>query len=582
MAKAKVVKNIMKAALPKPPVRCPLVEAMVRKHLQKPVETPPVDVQSKRLRGRPPKAPSAQGTTQEAISVALHKRPRGRPSLKALHKRPVARPPLKALHKRLVGHPPLKAQGMRSEAHQSPQESHQTRAGPSSINSVTSPSTPPQRPRPLTREDSEVKNLTPEKGDAGYDHINARLERAALALKPVLPKGSSLPCRDVERLRITNHLRTGVMQGGSTQVLYVSGMPGTGKTATVLEVLEELRSQNGNFHLVHINAMRLGAPQQIFREIADQLPGKRVSNGQLHDHLTHFFLKRKREDPVTVLLVDEVDCLMTANQAVLYKVFDWLGMRRARLVLAAISNTMDLPERLLPRVASRFHIERVDFEPYNRSQLHEILSSRLKAVDGLEAFSGDVVLKLCAARVAAGSGDVRKALQVCRCAVSSCVQKSEGERGPVKIADLEAAEQELLFANPVTKAILSQSTQTRRFLAAVALELMQRDQADTVFLHQVSARFKKLLNVTAIDGERCSMELDRAAEEEMMLDSEVEDMAKYLTLRLQAMSILRVSSLTCGQAVSLGSLDVEELAVALLKVEEDPTVRELLEAGRFL
>jgi origin recognition complex subunit 1 len=330
--------------------------------------------------------------------------------------------------------------------------------------------------------------------------------------------------------------------------------------------------------------MRLGTPQQIFREIVDQLPvpGKRVSNGQLQDYLAHFFLKPKRQDPVIVLLVDEVDCLMTANQAVLYKVFDWLGMPKARLVLAAISNTMDLPERLLPRVASRFHIERVDFEPYNRSQLHEILCSRLKAVDGVDAFSSDVVLKLCAARVAAGSGDVRKALQVCRCAVAACLQKSQEERGPVKIADLEAAEQELLFANPVTKAILSQSVLTRRFLAALALELMHAEHGDAVFLHQVSARFKKLLAVTAVDGQRCSMEVDQATAAEMMVDSEVEDMAKYLSSRLGAMSILRVSSLTSGlQAISLGSLDVEELAVALLKVEEDPTVQELLEAGRF-
>ena len=63
-----------------------------------------------------------------------------------------------------------------------------------------------------------------------------------------------------------------------------------------------------------------------------------------------------------------------------------------RLVLAAISNTMDLPERLLPRVASRFYIERVDFAPYNKNQLYEILCSRLKRQKALDAF-GDVVLR---------------------------------------------------------------------------------------------------------------------------------------------------------------------------------------------
>merc|ERR1712151_602924 len=160
----------------------------------------------------------------------------------------------------------------------------------------------------------------------------------------------------------------------------------------------------GDFRLVHINAMRLAARAQIFREVADQLLCESVNNLEAHSRVSGYFSQQKDEDPVVVLLIDEVDCLMTANQAILYKVFDWLGMPNARLVLAAISNTMDLPERLLPRVASRFHIERVDFEPYGRPQLHEILCSRLKAVNALQAFNGDIVLKLCAARIAAGSG----------------------------------------------------------------------------------------------------------------------------------------------------------------------------------
>merc|ERR1719224_195734 len=98
-----------------------------------------------------------------------------------------------------------------------------------------------------------------------------------------------------------------------------------------------------------------------------------TNNHNAVSDVTEMFKTRRAEDPVVVLLIDEVDCLVTPTQSVLYKVFDWLGMPNARLVLTAISNTMDLPERLLPRVASRFHIERVDFSPYSRSQLYEIL-----------------------------------------------------------------------------------------------------------------------------------------------------------------------------------------------------------------
>lgn len=56
--------------------------------------------------------------------------------------------------------------------------------------------------------------------------------------------------------------------------MYVSGMPGTGKTATVLEVVNELQQSavtNGGdipvFQFVHLNGLNLTNPQQVFQVI---------------------------------------------------------------------------------------------------------------------------------------------------------------------------------------------------------------------------------------------------------------------------------------------------------------------------
>lgn len=49
-----------------------------------------------------------------------------------------------------------------------------------------------------------------------------------------------------------------------------------------------------------------------------------------------------------------------------------------------IANTMDLPEKLLPRISSRMGIQRLCFGPYNYQQLQEIISSRLKGIDVFE------------------------------------------------------------------------------------------------------------------------------------------------------------------------------------------------------
>jgi len=418
----------------------------------------------------------------------------------------------------------------------------------------------------------------------------AKLMSAAAALRPGIPSGSGLlPCRALERKKIAAHLHGGVEQGGTTQVLYVSGMPGTGKTAIVLEVLEQLRSQT-QFKLVHINAMRLGAPAQVFREIADQMDCQTNNNEACND-VTDMFNTRKMEDPVVVLLIDEVDCLVTPTQAVLYKLFDWLGMPNARLVLAAISNTMDLPERLLPRVASRFYIERVDFAPYSKAQLYEILCSRLKRQKALDAF-GDVVLRLCAARVAGATGDIRKALQVCRRAVETRLMSTslDGPFQPVTISDLEAAEKELILANPIAQAVMALGDQARRFLAALVIELRSKE-SEAVLLRQVEVRFQRLLAIVANDHERgqgCADAKAPAMTGDFTLAAEIDEVVGMFCKRLEAMNIISKQAHlpfsaerdAGGHVLSLRSLDLEDLTNTLLKVEEDSTLCELLEGGR--
>ncbi|KAJ2376875.1 Origin recognition complex, subunit 1, partial [Coemansia sp. RSA 2603] len=84
------------------------------------------------------------------------------------------------------------------------------------------------------------------------------------------------------------------------------------------------------------------------------------------------------------------------------------------LVVVAIANTMDLPERMLHhKVSSRLGLTRINFQPYTHQQLITIVQSRL---EGCEAFDDDAV-ELCARKISAVSGDARRALDVCRRAV---------------------------------------------------------------------------------------------------------------------------------------------------------------------
>ena len=56
----------------------------------------------------------------------------------------------------------------------------------------------------------------------------------------------------------------------------------------------------------------------------------------------------------SVVLMDELDQLMTSKQDVVYNFFNWPTLVGSRLVVLAVANTMDLPERVMTgRVRSR-------------------------------------------------------------------------------------------------------------------------------------------------------------------------------------------------------------------------------------
>jgi Cdc6-like AAA superfamily ATPase len=78
-----------------------------------------------------------------------------------------------------------------------------------------------------------------------------------------------------------------------------------------------------------------------------------------------------------VVLLDELDRLVTPKEDVLYNFFDWASNASSKLILVGISNTMDLGHRLSNRVRSRMGEGSLSFEPYTRDELSQIVARRL-------------------------------------------------------------------------------------------------------------------------------------------------------------------------------------------------------------
>jgi origin recognition complex subunit 1 len=251
-------------------------------------------------------------------------------------------------------------------------------------------------------------------------HVQSSPYQLARTQLHVASVPTSLPCREAEFSLVYSHLESAITDGTGT-CIYISGTPGTGKTATVREVVSHLDAavradELDDFIFVEINGMKITDPHQSYSLLWEALKGQRVSPAQALDLLEREFSHPSPRRVPCVVLMDELDQLVTKNQGVMYTFFNWPGLRHSRLIVLAVANTMDLPERTLSnKISSRLGLTRITFPGYNHEQLMRIVQSRLEGVPG-DIVDADAV-QFAARKVAAVSGDARRALDICRRAV---------------------------------------------------------------------------------------------------------------------------------------------------------------------
>jgi origin recognition complex subunit 1 len=160
------------------------------------------------------------------------------------------------------------------------------------------------------------------------------------------------PCRDVEIEKIENYIKNG-LSDGSTTSLYISGMPGTGKTATTLEVVRRMqesfsrskakKSKIKPFKFIHINGMQLSNPNLVYSIIYEDITKQKATPAEAANFLDGYFSSKTKKSYVSkntkkgknnrkgeeeadiprVILIDELDALITHSQDLLYNIFDW-------------------------------------------------------------------------------------------------------------------------------------------------------------------------------------------------------------------------------------------------------------------
>ncbi|OLY84209.1 Cell division control protein 18 [Smittium mucronatum] len=299
-------------------------------------------------------------------------------------------------------------------------------------------------------------------------NVKNDLEDFSEALNP-FSKASKLDIigREVERNIIQERflkLAKDKIGGG----IYISGNPGTGKTTCVTNVIQanKFLFKCQNISTFSLNCMTINSGRQLYQVVYDNFfyshskkPGfdfcKNFSDFSVE---TEFVMKTKLESMFLkddsergyILILDELDHLINLNVKILYSFFEWALRKNSCLYLVGIANALDLTETLVPRLKSRGYFpELINFKPYSVQEILGVLKERADMLSKMtynganfrisdssennncydeaktnsqnkSSFTISIMipaLELCARKVAASSGDLRKALDACRMAI---------------------------------------------------------------------------------------------------------------------------------------------------------------------
>ncbi|CAL1678486.1 unnamed protein product [Lasius platythorax] len=258
-------------------------------------------------------------------------------------------------------------------------------------------------------------HLSKEEEEEEEDELNSNLlfgsnkyQNARKALHS--SETEELPGREEELAKLQEFFQRH-LEGRTSGSLYVSGPPGTGKTATLFKIMRQsdLRSK---VKIVYINCTSMKSAAAIYAKIIQATIGATKSGKNGKAVIERYLTSKSR---TLLLVLDEIDQLESKKQSVLYSIFEWPSLPNSNLILVGIANALDLTDRILPRLQARCELKPMlmHFAPYTKQQIFDIISARLNQANANGIFTPSAI-QLLAGKVAAISGDIRRALDISR------------------------------------------------------------------------------------------------------------------------------------------------------------------------
>ncbi|KAK2020045.1 cell division control protein [Colletotrichum eremochloae] len=276
--------------------------------------------------------------------------------------------------------------------------------------------------------------------------------------------------------------------------LYVSGPPGTGKSAMIKEITGEL-TQSATVRQAYVNCMSVKSSKDLYNTLLDLLGyNSDLSETLAMEELQKVFVTKKKGSPVYLLVLDEIDHILTMGLESLYRLFEWSLRQPSRLVLVGIANALDLTDRFLPRLKSKnLKPELLPFHPYSAAQIKSIITTRLMTLlpaDSKEKtlpFFHPAAIELCSRKVSSQTGDLRKAFEICRRAldiVESETRRQHENEAREKVLQMTPSRKPL--GESINMAGSSGSSRSVSHVAAASLKALTVESAPRVLLKHLN------------------------------------------------------------------------------------------------
>lgn len=208
--------------------------------------------------------------------------------------------------------------------------------------------------------------------------------------------------------------------------LYISGTPGTGKTALVNAIVKDI---DAGCKVVYVNCMACEGLPALFAKMCEEFGGpamvvraSRTAKGKVKDTKDSLTSLLSKATDKCIFVLDELDHVAPAQA--LSSLFDLTHAHSSTLRVIGIANTHTLTAASSLAGTGSKSVTTLHFSPYSASQMLQIVQTRLAPLiddpacsEKMKKFLPAPALTLLSKKIAAQTGDVRALFEVLRGAI---------------------------------------------------------------------------------------------------------------------------------------------------------------------